>query len=66
MLTTQPGHLYRYGRDMRVLALHASDREVRVLVLDPDAYMGATRVCTVQARFLTPLPMRYFKGDIPK
>ncbi len=60
------GHLYRYGRGMRVLAMESGERDVRVRVLDPNEPSGMGRACTVQPRFLEALPMKYFKGEIPE
>lgn len=66
MTTTRAvaGHLYRYGRD-RVLAVQTGERDIRVLVLAPDSYWGVERICTVQPRYLTPLPMKYHGGHTP-
>lgn len=61
MTTIRQGHLYRYGHSMRVIALSTGERDIRVLVLDE----VMPRICTVQPKWLTPLPMRYHGGHVP-
>lgn len=59
------GHLYSYG-SRRVLALETSDGTERVRVLDESNPSGLGRAFGTHAMYLTPLPMRYFGGQIPR
>lgn len=59
----QQGHLYQHGGS-RVIAME-SGRSVRVRSLDDSAPLGIGPAYSVRAEWLTPLPMRYFRGEVP-
>lgn len=60
MSLARQGHLYEYG-GARVLAL-TSGTSVRVAPIE-DGWLGQRY--DVRAAWLTPLPMRYFHGQVP-
>lgn len=60
----QQGHRYLWCGVDEVLALENGPR-VRVAVLDEDQpWLGSKHI--VDAVDLTPLPMRYYHGDVPR
>lgn len=59
----QQGHLYQYG-DSKVIAIE-SGPVVRVREVDPAEPFGLGRRYSVKASWLDPLPMKYFRGQIP-
>lgn len=62
--TAQQGHRYLWCGVDEVLALESGPR-VRVAVLEQGAlWLG--RALLVDAVDLTPLPMRYFHGELPR
>lgn len=64
MITAKQGHRYLWCGVDEVLALeNGAHVRVAVLVLDPPG-LGAQYV--VDAADLTPLPMRYFHGEVPR
>lgn len=60
----QQGHLYQHGAN-QVLALESGPKGkvMRVLKDAPWCLQGSYQT---QAKWLTPLPMRYFHGATPK
>lgn len=66
-MTINVGHLYQYGHHMRVLVVAIEDpKHVRVREVDHSEPTGMGRANTVNPAYLTPLPMRYFKGQVPR
>ena len=64
MRALQQGHLYRHG-DIRVLAMESGPvARVREVLGDDAPWMGPPYV--VQAAWLMPLPMKYFRGEVPR
>ena len=60
----QQGHRYLWCGVDEVLALESGPR-VRVALLEPqNLWFGAQFV--IDAADLTPLPMRYFHGEVPR
>ena len=61
----QQGHKYRLGFYRDVLALESGEGVVKVAELDNTQPWGLGRPEHVPAQFLSPLPMRYFHGQVP-
>lgn len=62
MTEARQGHKYSY-RGVNVIAL-SSGSSVRVAILSPNSpWLGVQFVA--MARHLTPLPMKYFHGEVP-
>ena len=63
----QIGHLYQYGHHTQVIVTAWEDpHRVRVRVVDHAEPLGAGRAHSVDPRWLTPLPMKYFGGQVPR
>lgn len=64
MVVLQQGHLYRHG-GARVLAMESGPvATVREVLGDDCPWMGPPY--TVRAEWLAPLPMKYFRGEVPR
>lgn len=63
-LQAQVGHLYQHG-DQRVLAME-SGRVVNVREINEKEPLGIGRRYRARAEWLTPLPMKYFHGHVPR
>tara|TARA_R110000868_G_scaffold160430_2_gene390057 strand:- start:17683 stop:17883 length:201 start_codon:yes stop_codon:yes gene_type:complete len=62
--TTKQGHLYFHG-DAKVIALE-SGASPEVRQIDPDAPLCMGHKYKVRAEWLTPAPMKYFRGEVPR
>lgn len=60
----QQGHLYEHQGD-RVLAMEAGVFSIAVRPVNEDQHWLCDPRCA-QVSELTPLPMKYFKGQVPK
>lgn len=63
-MIAQQGHLYQFHQ-ARVLAMQSGSGLVLVRMLIEDGW-GLSDVKRVNSDKLTPLPMRYFRGQTPK
>lgn len=61
--TAEQGHIYSHGK-ARVVALESGEI-IKVRELDPDGPLGFGQAYMVNAKFLEPLGMKYFGGQIP-
>lgn len=63
-MTATQGHLYLHG-EAKVIALESgASPEVRQIDTEAPLCMGPKY--TVRAEWLTPAPMKYFRGEVPK
>lgn len=64
MKLIRQGHLYDHG-GRRVIAL-ATGASAPVREIDPSEPLGLGNRYWAIARWLTPLPMKYFHGQVPR